>query len=243
MKRRLALRSPYLLLACKAVIVGIGAGSAFGDSLFLKAIFFLFSALFFFFPTIQTLPYFWSWLFLLNLVFWNGSLGLSNIFTPFSFGVFFAILSFVHLGSKDLIFIRHKELHVILCLFLVFLSLLFLMNITSPAFFLEKIFLVFLSSFFLIREFLYGYIKNSRSRIVALVLSLLLSELSLFISWLPLSPLRSALLIFTPLLFFLYLLMKSERGGNSLKTISLSADFFFFFLVITGILLSSYIFQ
>ncbi|MBM3281227.1 MAG: hypothetical protein FJY91_00540 [Candidatus Harrisonbacteria bacterium] len=117
------------------------------------------------------------------------------------------------------------------------------MNITSPAFFLEKIFLVFLSSFFLIREFLYGYIKNSRSRIVALVLSLLLSELSLFISWLPLSPLRSALLIFTPLLFFLYLLMKSERGGNSLKTISLSADFFFFFLVITGILLSSYIFQ
>lgn len=244
MRQKLALRSPCLLLACKSLLLGVVAGSALSGSLLLKSLFFLVSILFFFFPTIQTLPYFWSWLFLLFLVFFNRSLPLSDFFTPLSFTFFFALLSFIHLGSKDIIFIRHKEIHVILSLFFVFLSIYFFISTSSFSYFLLKVILLFLSSFFLLREFLYGFLGNLRSRIISLVLALVTTELALIVSWLPLTSLRSTLLIFAPLLFFLHLLTKEdEKKPNQKKVLSLSLDFTVFFLIFSGILLSALLFS
>jgi hypothetical protein len=107
-----------------------------------------------------------------------------------------------------------------------------------------KVILLFLSSFFLLREFLYGFLGNLRSRIISLVLALVTTELALIVSWLPLTSLRSTLLIFAPLLFFLHLLTKEdEKKPNQKKVLSLSLDFTVFFLIFSGILLSALLFS
>ncbi|MEK7115031.1 MAG: hypothetical protein AAB847_01590 [Patescibacteria group bacterium] len=203
-KLKSVLQSRLLLLALKPLIF---AGllfliwwwnfSIFSVGFFLAGIFLLYI-----YPLMNSLIFSVSLVILISLAFNSLFIVFNHFWMVFLTIIACTFLFFLILGLKNLYLTKKIYWYFLLNLSL-FYGLFSNYFIKIDDYFLIKLFLVFLASFFLFREFLKIFTQavSRENNLLSFILALLTSQLAWIVSWLPIGPIAGANLLF----IFIYL--------------------------------------
>lgn len=198
-KLKLVLQNQLLPLAVKPVVF---AGLLFlvwwgNFNIFAIAVFLPGNFLLYIYPLMSSLIFSASFIILILLSFVSLFLVSSHVWAVILTIIACAFLFFLIIGLKNSYLTKKNYWYYLLNLGL-FYGLFLNYFIKIDDYFLIKLSLVFLTSFFLFREFLKIFAKqvSRENNLLSFILSLLVGQLTWIISWLPIGPIAGANLLF-----------------------------------------------
>lgn len=162
-------------------------------NIFVITVFLVGNFLLYIYPLMNSIVFSASFIILILLSFVSLFLVSSHVWAVILTIVFCAFLFFLILGLKNLYLTKKNYWYYLLNLGL-FYGLFLNYFIKIDDYFLAKLFLVFLASFFLFREFLKIFTQkvSRENNLLSFVSALLIGQLAWIVSWLPIGPIAGA---------------------------------------------------